>query len=247
MNVPLRRYRKGLGHSYAFGLSATLELLRRQPEAALGVVASPRCRRSPVAQRIRQACHRLGLEFRLDESALDRLGCKESCVLVGVFRPYNSHLDPIANHLVLHQPQYAGNLGTIVRTMLGFGFDDLAVIQPGSQILDPQCVRASMGAVFAVRFEYFQSLDAYRQAHPRTIHPFVVQGGQDLAHVAFRQPLSLLFGSEGGGLPEAACRCGPCVCIPHRQTIDSLGISVAVGISLYEVSRRLDVGATGRV
>jgi len=241
MNVPLRKYRKEFRHSYAFGISATLELLRRRPEAALGVVASSRTSGSRMVQEIRRLCGRHRLEFRTDDSALSRLGCKENCVVAGVFRKFAGCLAPTANHVVLDRPQYCGNLGTIMRTMVGFGFRDLAIIRPAADALAPECIRASMGAAFAVTFEYFDCLDDCLRSSDRTVYPFVVEGGRTLGEVSFQPPLSLLFGSEGSGLREGSARGGESVTIPHSDDVDSLNIAMAVGIALYEVGRRMPV------
>jgi RNA methyltransferase, TrmH family len=246
VNVPLKKYRKEFRHSYAFGISPTLELLHRRPSAALGVMASARADRSPMARQIRRLCDQLGLEFRTDDACVARLGCKEDCMTVGVFRKYVGRLDPGANHVVLDRPQYSGNVGTIARTMIGFGFANLAVIRPAAQVLDPECVRSSMGAVFSTTFEYFDSFDAYVGAHHREIHPFVVGGGTAPEEVRFLPPVSLLFGNEGTGLPEELCRCGRSVTIPHSRAVDSLNIAVAVGIALYQVSRWTQCHAISR-
>src|SRR4030042_6722913 len=116
MNVPLRKYRRDFRHSYAFGISPTLELLRCRPDVAIGVIASVRSDRSEAVWEIRQLCRRLALEFRVDDSSLARLGRKESCVVVGVFRKYAGLLEPTASHVILDRPQYPGNIGAITRT-----------------------------------------------------------------------------------------------------------------------------------
>jgi RNA methyltransferase, TrmH family len=78
MNVPLRKHRKGFWHSYALGISPTLELLRRRPDVAVGVIASTRSVRSRSVEEIRLLCRRWALEFRVDDDGLQRLGCKDN-------------------------------------------------------------------------------------------------------------------------------------------------------------------------
>lgn len=58
-----------------------------------------------------------------------------------------------ANHVVLVNPGILGNMGTIIRTMLGFNYTNLAIIRPGD-VFDPRVVRASMGALFNINFEF---------------------------------------------------------------------------------------------
>lgn len=51
---------------------------------------------------------------------------------------------PPARHVVLHNPSDVGNVGTILRSALGFGFRDVAIIRPGVDPFDPRVLRASM-------------------------------------------------------------------------------------------------------
>ena len=54
-----------------------------------------------------------------------------------------------------------GNMGTIIRTCVGFGIKNLAVIEPAVDIFNPKVVRASMGAVFHVNICRYDSFDTY--------------------------------------------------------------------------------------
>ena len=57
-----------------------------------------------------------------------------------------------------------GNLGTILRSCLGFGMKDIAIIKPGVDIFDPKVVRASMGSIFSLNISYFNSFEDYKNA-----------------------------------------------------------------------------------
>jgi hypothetical protein len=50
--------------------------------------------------------------------------------------------------------------------MAGFGFHDLVLVRPAADAFDPKVIRASMGALFRVSFEYFDSFDDYARASP---------------------------------------------------------------------------------
>ena len=47
------------------------------------------------------------------------------------------------------------------------------------------------------------------------------------------QPFALIFGNEGSGLPAEFAQMGQAVRIPHNDKIDSLNLSIAVGIGAY--------------
>ena len=51
-------------------------------------------------------------------------------------------------------------------------------------------------------------------------------------------PFSLVFGNEGRGLDDDYLEVGKSILIPHSKEIDSLNLSLAVGIGLYEFTKR---------
>jgi TrmH family RNA methyltransferase len=66
----------------------------------------------------------------------------------------------------------------------------------------------------------------------------------DYQDITYPRPLVLLMGSERHGLPaEAVAACDALVRIPMQGRADSLNVSVATGIVLYEIynqSKKLD-------
>ena len=129
-----------------------------------------------------------------------------------------------------------GNFGTIARTMVGFGITDLALIRPAVDCFDPKAVRASMGAVFLLNVEYFDSLARYHSLFDNKLYLFKTGNNTSLNRIKFQRPYSLVFGNESSGLPDNPEVEGLTVSIPQSGRIDSLNLSVAAGIALYESS-----------
>ncbi|MFH1636356.1 MAG: TrmH family RNA methyltransferase [Chloroflexota bacterium] len=234
MNLQLKRYKKDFEHSYTLGVFPTLELLTHQPQHTLQVLTHPKGQENAGIAKIREICHKNGIPLQIQEKAVERLSPKENVYAVGVFRKYQVDLDPAANHVVLVNPGGMGNLGTIMRTMLGFGMRDLAIIQPAADIFHPDTVRASMGALFQVRCEGFASFEEYRQSHSRRIYPLMTGGAIPLPEAAFKLPFALVFGSESRGLGDEYHALGTSIRIPQSEAIDSLNLAVAVGVTLYQ-------------
>ena len=239
MDFRLKRYQKDFEHSYTFGVFATLELLDTRPEHLLKVVLASKGERNAGVTRLTDACARRHIPVEVGDAAIERLSPKESHLAVGVFRKYTAHLEPQRNHLVLVSPADMGNLGTIARTMLGFGITDLALIRPAVDIFDPKAIRASMGAVFCLSFEYFDHFDVYQAAFAHNLYPLMTNGRESIDGVAFKAPFALVFGNESSGLPDEFRDRGLSVSIPHSPQIDSLNLSVAVGIALYQCTRNI--------
>jgi TrmH family RNA methyltransferase len=163
-----------------------------------------------------------------------RLGARENDYAIGIFKIPETSLDPEQNHVVLVNPSGRGNLGSIIRTMLGFDFQDLAIILPAVDIYHPEAIRASMGAMFQIRAGCFPTFNAYRNAHPRDVYALMKDGEVLLPYADFQEPYCLVFGNESAGLPHEFRYIGTSISIPQSQKIDSLNLASSVSIALYE-------------
>lgn len=237
MDFRLKRYKKAFEHSYAFGVFPTLELCHHWPGDLLGAVVHPRGLENKGVGKILAFCQAHNVPAEVQEKTFSRLGARENDYTVGVFRKNEPGLDPMTNHVVLVNPGGMGNLGTIIRTMLGFGFQDLAIIQPAADIFHPEVVRASMGALFQTRFERFPDFEAYQSAYPRSWYPLLTDGDILLPQAHLEPPYGLVFGNESTGLPPVFKNLGSCLRIPQGERIDSLNLAVSVGVTLYQASQ----------
>lgn len=235
MPIRLKRYQKDFEHSYAFGVFPTLELLAHQPELVASVLLHSKGARNEGVQKIERLCQQRRIRVEQNDTAIERITNRGNDYAVGVFRKVEQPLAPDTNHVVLVSPSDMGNLGTILRTMLAFGFADLALIRPAVDAFDPRVVRASMGALFQVRFQYFDSFDAYRHTyHRHGLFPLMTDAAARLGEVVFPPLFGLIFGNESAGLPVEYQTIGTPILIPYdAERVDSLNLSIAVGIALY--------------
>ncbi len=131
-----------------------------------------------------------------------------------------------------------GNLGAVVRTMMAFGFRNLALIRPAADIFHPKAVRASMGALFRLEHEYYDDFAGYRAAYTHALYPLMTDGRTSLDEADFRPPFALVFGSESQGLPPRFLLEGASEAIPKIGEVDSLNLSAAAAIALYAARKR---------
>ncbi len=238
MNAKLRLYKKDADYTYAIGVFATLELLAHRPEQVRQVLLSAKGQANQGVAKIMRICEERGIPARVAAAQVARLAGNEASFAVGVLNKYEMSLAPETNHVVLVNPSDAGNLGTIIRTMLGFEFLDLEIIRPAVDIWDPKTIRASMGAIFQLRFAYFSDLAAYQEQYTQNAYPFMTDGQLDLRAVQMQAPYALVFGNEGAGLGSEFHALGKSIRIAHSARIDSLNLAVSVGIALYAATRR---------
>lgn len=241
MDVKLKSYKKDFEYSYSFGVFPTLELLDRRPDEVIKVLIASNTSESHGVKKIRDICLTKGIEVDVNDKAIERISPKENSHAVGVFKKYTMKLEEGKNHVVLVNPSDMGNLGTIIRTMLGFGIQNLAIVKPAADIFDPRVVRSSMGAVFKLNFEHFDNFNDYMKLYKNDIYTFMLKADISIhdVDIAPEKPFSIVFGNEGSGLPDEFLSYGTSVIIPHSSQIDSLNLSVAVGIAHYEFTKKM--------
>lgn len=236
----LETYHKGLDYSYAPGLFPCMEALQKRPDLIMRVLISSKLSDTQPAKELLKLCESNKIRIEVADRILARLSGKENVFATAVFHKEDGNLSKEQKHLVLHHPGDKGNLGTMLRTALGFGFMDIAIIRPAADHFDPHVIRASMGALFSLRIKVFDHFENYQVQYPRhDIFPFMLTGAvsPEEAVCQVKGLYSLIMGNEGSGLPEAFASLGQAVRIPHSSDIDSLNLSIAAGIGMYVFSK----------
>lgn len=236
----IKKYSKKERYSYSLGSFPTFELLENKPEAVDRILVHSDAK-AEIREKLAQKCEKANVEILESDRCVEKLRDKDNCVIMGVFRKYKCKLASHKNHVVLVNPSDMGNLGTIIRSCVGFGITNLALIEPAVDIFHPKVVRASMGAIFQMNFEYFPCFSQYdcEYGSEREKYSFMLNGEYRLGtfeHSASK-PYSLIFGNEASGLDESFLQIGKSVVIPHTRSVDSLNLALAIGIGVYEFER----------
>lgn len=232
----LETYDRDLPYSYALGVFPAMECLLAQPERCCRLLVHSGAQGSEGLNKLVAACRVAGIRVEEADRALQRIARKDNCFAAMVFRKQEGRLASKRPHVVLHHPADSGNLGTIVRTCLGLGVHDIAIVRPAVDVYDPRVVRASMGALLRMEVAHFEAFDAYRAAFSaHTLYPFMLTGARPLPEVAATAawPYALVFGNEAAGLPEEFSALGHSVRIPQSAQVDSLNLAAAVAIGVY--------------
>lgn len=230
----IKRYNKKFEFSYSYGTYPTIDLLKFKPESVQIVYLKERGVGADGIDEIIELCDKNNIKYDFNSKLIDRVSIKENTYALGVFEKYEMELDKEANHVVLVNPSNIGNLGTIIRSMRGFEYRNLAIIKPAVDIFDPLVIRSAMGAFFQINIKYFESIDEYRKEYnDHNFYPFMLGGSIDINEIEYKNPHCLVFGNEGAGLDLAYKEYGQSVYINHSKDIDSLNLSVAVSIALF--------------
>lgn len=236
--MKLSRYKHDSEVSYALGATLVFELLRSQPSLIRRVFLRPNTKHGADLEQILAELRAKNIEIIETTKAFNILGAKDSCLLAAEFTKPTAKLDFSASqpHLVLVNPSDAGNLGTIMRSAAAFGYQNLAIITPAVDPYDPKTIRASMGAVFHLNIQQFASFADYRaNDQARALYAFMLNpNAKQLNELTLAdQHYALIFGNEAAGLPAEFAQIAQPIFIPQSSNVDSLNLSVATSIALY--------------
>ena len=228
----IQKYSKDLDYSYTEGFFPTLEMIKFKKDACRSVYVSTDAVDSDGYQKLKSLVP--ADKIVVSDKAFNKIASKENAHVIGVFNKFDNTLDPKENHLVMVNPSDMGNLGNAMRSLLAFGYHDLALITPCADKFNPKVVRASMGALFKIRIEEFSSFDEYIFKYPREFYPFVLDTSKPLHEVPFKKPCYLVFGNEATGLPPEIHNHNN-VRIEQSDEVDSLNLTTSIAIGLYEL------------
>ena len=143
--------------------------------------------------------------------------------------------------VLLDGVQDPGNLGAIIRSAYALGADGLILPQDRSAPLGPTAIKASAGT--ALHLPVAKVVNLKHALEPLAERGFwtgaAVMDGDPATQCDLTRPFALIMGGEERGVrPTLARRCDFRMTIPMRQEADSLNVSVATGILLYEIKRQ---------
>ncbi|HZG35174.1 MAG TPA: 23S rRNA (guanosine(2251)-2'-O)-methyltransferase RlmB [Gaiellaceae bacterium] len=134
------------------------------------------------------------------------------------------------------------NLGAVCRSAEGAGATGVVVPAHGSARVTAAVCRASAGAVEHLPVAVVPNLARYLNEIKRGdlwIYAAAAGAGEPLWQADLAGGLALVFGAEGKGVrPLVRRACDATVSIPLRGRIESLNVSVAAALLLYEAARR---------
>ena len=241
--MKLSRYKHDSEFSYALGATLVYELLKTQPELIQRVFVRPGISYGEDLAKLIAELKTRHIDILESSKAFNILNAKDNCLLMAEFRKPNTDLEwgTDTPHLVLVNPSDAGNLGTIMRSAVAFGYKNLAIITPAVDPYDPKVIRASMGAVFHLNIQQFPTFDNYQSQYgetdgrKRALYAFMLdQNAKQLQELCLDNSyFALIFGNEASGLPVEFAKIAQPIFIPQSPNVDSLNLSVATSIALY--------------
>ncbi len=236
-----------------FGINPLLEALKSRKEGIEKVIIAQGRGGASIQKILNLAEQRMvPVEFR-ERSHLDRqVGHKSHQGVVGLCEnfTYMSVDDVIANRhvnftndliLILDGITDPQNLGSLIRAAHCFGANGVIIPENRSAAVTATVVKASAGAAHHIPIATVVNLSntiEYLKGKGFWIYGTDPVSGKNVSTFDYKGHIGLVMGSEGRGMrPLIKKKCDFLLSISTVGKIDSLNVSVAAGIILYEILR----------
>jgi TrmH family RNA methyltransferase len=150
--------------------------------------------------------------------------------------------------VVLESVEKPGNLGAILRTADAAGVDAVIVCDPQTDFYNPNVVRSSLGCVFTQPIASTTSDEAIAWLKARGMKIFCtyLKASKPYHEVDYRGPAAIVMGTEATGLSDAWVKQSDAnIIIPMQGTIDSMNVSTATAVVVFEACRQRGFKAQG--
>ena len=131
----------------------------------------------------------------MDKAIVNKLKDKGNIFVIGVFKKYINELTD-GNHLVIYQNNDIGSIGTIIRSMRGFDFSNLVLIDCNIDLYHEHLIRSTMGAFFQTNIKQFSSIEDYINSYKNNIFVNVSNGGNSLVSIKKENNMSIIFSKD---------------------------------------------------
>jgi TrmH family RNA methyltransferase len=146
--------------------------------------------------------------------------------------------DPLV--VVTEDVEKPGNVGAIIRSADAVGADAVIAVG-GTDLFNPNVIRASVGTVFSMPLAAASAAEAAAWLRGRDVRVVASIVDAERLHIEadLRGPLAIVLGSEATGLSDAWRAPGvEAVRLPMAGVADSLNVSIAAAVLLYEAWRQ---------
>lgn len=143
--------------------------------------------------------------------------------------------------LIAEAPEKPGNIGALLRTADAAKLDAVIIANPKTDLYNPNVIRSSVGCLFTNQVVMGSTDEIISFLNQRSIHIYcaALQASKNYTDVNFTAASAIVVGTESTGLSDAwLAQSTQNILIPMEGEIDSMNVSVAAAILIYEAKRQ---------
>lgn len=143
--------------------------------------------------------------------------------------------------LVAEAPEKPGNIGALLRTADAANVDAVLIANPKTDLFNPNIIRSSVGTIFTntIATGTTSEIISYLKEKNIPIYSAILQESVNYDTCVFTKSSAIVVGTEATGLSEEWRTSSlQNIRIPMQGKIDSMNVSVAAGILIFEAKRQ---------
>lgn len=151
----------------------------------------------------------------------------------------SNELHDVSRTLILDGVQDPGNVGTMIRSALAFGFEQIILSADSADLYNDKTLRSTQGAVFMINIirADLKTVIPKLKDHQVRVIGSALRNAQDISSIQASEKMAFVMGNEGQGMKEETLDlCDQTLYIPI-STMESLNVGVAAGIIMYTFRR----------
>lgn len=143
--------------------------------------------------------------------------------------------------LVAEAPEKPGNIGALLRTADAANIDAVLIANPKTDLYNPNIIRSSVGCIFSqqIAMASTEEILSFLNEKQINIYAATLQNSNAYHLEDYTESTALVVGTEDTGLSQQwrdAAKQN--IIIPMQGKIDSMNVSVAAGILIFEAKRQ---------
>lgn len=153
----------------------------------------------------------------------------------------NLIVDQGTRYLLLDRVQDPGNVGTIMRTAMAFGYDQIIMSNDCVDLYNDKVIRSTQGAVFQMNVCVMDLATAIIELKHNNVHVYgtSLKNAMDIEQYENYDKMAFVMGNEGQGVSdEVLSLCEGNIYIPI-QSIESLNVGIASAIMMYHFKKEI--------
>jgi len=143
--------------------------------------------------------------------------------------------------LIAEAPEKPGNIGALLRTADAANVDAVIIANPLTDMFNPNIIRSSVGCLFTNQIAIGSTSEIIQFLKEKHINSYAAALHKDSINYLtedYTKPTAVIVGTESTGLSDEWLNFTKKVIIPMEGEIDSLNVSVAASILIFEAKRQ---------
>lgn len=175
--------------------------------------------------------------FLISQGLMEKLAFTRSPqnVMARVKKNHDNSLIAAKRYLILDGLQDPGNIGTLIRTALAFGVDQVILSDECVDLYNDKLLRSAQGAHFRVSIIKGDLHELIRQLQESGVYVLAtaLTGGKPLATIETREKMAFVLGNEGNGMNQDIIDLCDGIGFIEIEAMESLNVAIAGSILMY--------------